>query len=173
MVQANGNAGDADLLSTMIEGSVSADGDKGLIDNLFTFFFAGFDTSSVALAFAIWEISQRPLVEKKLLDEIHEVLCVQLHHFLFRPLFPFAFCSVFLRMWLCVTYDTPSFRTSAQPLLREVEIPCFPRAAGRAGDRPVFPIIVDVAIIPIALRAASHIDRFDHLSNYSESCAFE
>jgi cytochrome P450 len=92
MVQANGTAGDADLLSTMIEGSASADdGDQGLIDNLFVFFFAGFDTSSVALAFAIWEISQRPLVEKKLLDEIHEVLCVlvQLHHYLFRALFPF------------------------------------------------------------------------------------
>ena len=48
--------------------------DQAIIDNLKTFFFGGYDTSSVAVAFGIWMISKHPEIERKMLDEIHNVL---------------------------------------------------------------------------------------------------
>ena len=43
-------------------------------DNLLTFFFGGFDTTSIALTYALYEIAKRPEVEKQILLETERVL---------------------------------------------------------------------------------------------------
>ena len=55
-------------------GDDNAEQDQAIIDNLKTFFFGGYDTSSVAVAFGIWMLSKHPEVERKMLEEIHRVL---------------------------------------------------------------------------------------------------
>ena len=49
--------------STGEAGGGTGTDDEALVDNLLTFFFAGFDTTSVALSFALYEIAARPDVE--------------------------------------------------------------------------------------------------------------
>lgn len=44
-----------------------------IIDQLFTIMFAGYDTTSVTLSFALWLISQHPQVEDQILQEIDSV----------------------------------------------------------------------------------------------------
>mmetsp|Transcript_31676 Transcript_31676/g.39041 ORF Transcript_31676/g.39041 Transcript_31676/m.39041 type:complete len:445 (-) Transcript_31676:265-1599(-) len=48
--------------------------DNEIVDELVTFLFAGFDTTSIVLSYALYEISRRPEVEQGLLNESSKVL---------------------------------------------------------------------------------------------------
>ena len=48
--------------------------DDEIIDEIVTFLFGGFDTTSIALTYALYEIAKRPEVEAKILQEVATVL---------------------------------------------------------------------------------------------------
>jgi cytochrome P450 len=47
---------------------------QALSDNLLTFLFGGFDTTSIALTYTFWLVATHPEVERKALAEIADVL---------------------------------------------------------------------------------------------------
>ena len=49
-------------------------GEEELISNLFVFFFAGQDTSSISLSWIFYFLSQHPDVQEKLRREVEETL---------------------------------------------------------------------------------------------------
>jgi cytochrome P450 len=67
-----------DILSiALAHAAGSSSGTLDLVDvvsQIKTFFFAGFDTSSSALAWAMYHLARRPELEHKLLEEINRVL---------------------------------------------------------------------------------------------------
>ena len=75
-----GDAIHNDFLRHMVEGSDSAESsdsalsDEEMQDNLLTFFFGGFDTTSIALTYALYEIAKHPEIEKEILAETDRVL---------------------------------------------------------------------------------------------------
>ena len=48
--------------------------DEALIDNLMVFFFGGFDTTSIGLAYAVYELARHPDVAAKLRQEVRQVV---------------------------------------------------------------------------------------------------
>ena len=102
---------DGDAAGTAAHGG---GGDDALIDNLLTFFFGGYDTTSVALSFALFEIADRPEVEARLVEEVDQVLGKVTHP---SP---------------HVCWVVPASSAAA---LRRGKRPCFGRRAGAAGVR--------------------------------------
>ncbi|KAF5207366.1 Cytochrome p450 [Thalictrum thalictroides] len=76
----NGNNDHKDLLAAYMKSEalkecLSSDkNDKFLKDTVFSFLFAGRDTSGTSLTWLFWLISKTPRVEKKLLEELKSVL---------------------------------------------------------------------------------------------------
>ena len=68
-----GDAVHNDFLRHMVEGSESMS-DEEMQDNLLTFFFGGFDTTSIALTYALFEIARHPIIEQQILAETDRVL---------------------------------------------------------------------------------------------------
>lgn len=76
----NSNGGD-DLLSTLVASRSSSDGgltDEEIIDQIITLTFAGHDTTSFTIAAALHQLGYRSNVQKKLHQELDEVLGNQL-----------------------------------------------------------------------------------------------
>lgn len=74
---ASGSSVHDDLLAAMLEGDGGGGvppSDAELIDNLITFFFAGFDTTSVAISWTLYELARHPDVQQRLHDEAIAVL---------------------------------------------------------------------------------------------------
>lgn len=67
-----------DLLSILVAARDEEDGttmsDRQVRDEIFTFFFAGHETTALSLTWALYLISQHPEVEQRLLEEIKQVL---------------------------------------------------------------------------------------------------
>ena len=67
-----------DLLSLLISAKDEDDGsamsDQQIRDEVFTMFFAGHETTALALTWTLWLIAKHPHIEKKLLAELQQVL---------------------------------------------------------------------------------------------------
>ncbi|KAL6188117.1 hypothetical protein ACLB2K_039511 [Fragaria x ananassa] len=64
----------SDLLSRLMDSEKQQFSDKFLSDFCISFILAGRDTSSVGLAWFFWLVQKHPVVEKKILKEINEIL---------------------------------------------------------------------------------------------------
>jgi len=67
-----------DLLSLLIAAQDEDDGsvmsDRQIRDEVFTLFFAGHETTALALTWTLWFIAEHPLVEQQLVEELARVL---------------------------------------------------------------------------------------------------
>ncbi|KAF9793193.1 cytochrome-450 hydroxylase [Thelephora terrestris] len=81
-VRSGKHCADKDLLALMLKSNLSTDtppdqrlSDDEILNNVNTFMFAGSDTSSLALAWALWLLANNPEVQDRLREEVSTIPC--------------------------------------------------------------------------------------------------